>query len=99
MPEQLLHRPEVALPLVQDELPDPADILVDQSSKSMPAMMRATIAVRHVARWSLAYFFTSYRSATMPVWYAFASTRCSGTSLSRRSKNEMPSPIRIGRIE
>ena len=43
--------------------------------------------------------FTSYRSATMPVWYAFTSSRCSATSRLSPSKNAIPSPIRMGRME
>ena len=45
------------------------------------------------------YFRTSWRSATMPLSYAFTSTRCRATSLSSPSKNGIPSPSTMGMIE
>ena len=42
---------------------------------------------------------TSWRSATIPFVYTFASTRCRAISLSSPSKNGIPSPIRTGMIE
>jgi hypothetical protein len=54
---------------------------------------------RRIRSDSAVYVRTSSRSATMPLSYAFTSTRCRATSLSSPSKNEIPSPIRMGMIE
>ena len=60
---------------------------------------RETVVSIRVTCIALPYLRTSWRSATIPLVYAFTSTRCRATSLSSPSKNGIPSPMSTGMIE